>query len=216
MLRKELIRGSIAVVVFTVLLGLVYPLVMTGISQVVLPGKADGSLIHRDGRVVGSTLLARAWQRPVLDATGTPEQDAAGNPVTAPDPRYFQPRPSATGYSASVTYFANRGPDQASTRALTAQHLAAYLALEKPYNPGLTAAHVPIDAATFSASGVDPDISKANAAIQARRIAAVRHLPLARVRRLIAANTDGRGIGIFGEPGVNVTTLNRALDQAAR
>jgi K+-transporting ATPase ATPase C chain len=206
MMRKELIRGSIAVVVFTVMLGLVYPLVMTGISQVVLPGQADGSLIHRDGRVIGSTLLAQAWQRPVLGA--------AGKQVTAPDPRYFQPRPSATGYSASVTYFANRGPDQATTRALTRQHLAAYLALEEPYNPGLTAAGVPIDAATFSASGVDPDISKANAAIQARRIAAVRHLPLGRVRGLIAANTDGRGIGIFGEPGVNVTTLNHALDRA--
>jgi K+-transporting ATPase ATPase C chain len=215
-MRKDLIRGSIAVVVFTVLLGLVYPLVMTGISQVVLPGRADGSLIHRNGKVIGSTLLGQAWQRPVLDAAGKPEKDADGNPVTAPDPRYFQPRPSATGYSASVTYFANRGPDQATTAALTRRHLEAYLALEKPYDPGLTPARVPIDAATFSASGVDPDISKANAAIQARRIAAVRHLPLARVRGLIAANTDGRGIGIFGEPGVNVTTLNHALDQVAR
>ncbi|MEA2218087.1 MAG: potassium-transporting ATPase KdpC subunit [Solirubrobacteraceae bacterium] len=215
-MRKDLIRGSIAVVVFTVLLGLVYPLVMTGISQVVLPGKADGSLIRQNGKVIGSTLLGQAWQRPVLDAAGKPRKDAKGNPVTAPDPRYFQPRPSATGYSASVTFFANRGPDQATTAALTRQHLDGYLALEKPYDPGLTPALVPIDAATFSASGVDPDISKANAAIQALRIAAVRHLPLARVRALIAANTDGRAIGVFGEPGVNVTTLNHALDQGAR
>jgi potassium-transporting ATPase KdpC subunit len=189
---------------------------MTGISQVVFPGRADGSLIHRNGKVIGSTLLGQAWQKPVLDAAGKPTKDADGNPVTEPDPRYFQPRPSATGYSASVTFFANRGPNQVTTRDLTHQHLEAYLALEKPYDPGLTPARVPVDAATFSASGVDPDISKANAAIQARRIAAVRHLPLARVRRLMSDNTDGRGIGIFGEPGVNVTTLNHALDQEAR
>src|SRR5258706_3755941 len=155
--------------------------------------------------MVGSTLLGQAWQKPALDAAGKPKKDAKGVAVTEPDPRYFQPRPSATGYSASVTYFANRGPNQGTTAALTRQHLEAYLALEKPYDAGLTPAQVPIDAATFSASGVDPDISKANAAIQARRIAAVRHLPLARVGRLIAASTDGRGLGIFGDPGGNAT-----------
>jgi K+-transporting ATPase ATPase C chain len=195
-MRKDLLRSALAVVAFTVLLGLAYPLVMTGIAQVAFPGKADGSLIRdAGGKVVGSTLLAR---------------DVKG------DPRYFHPRPSATGYSASVTFFANRGPDQRATRALTRQHLAAYLALERPYDPGLTAAEVPIDAATFSASGVDPDISKANAAIQARRVSIVRHLPLARVRRLVDQHTDGRGLGVFGEPGVNTTTLNLALDQEAR
>jgi K+-transporting ATPase ATPase C chain len=195
-MRKDLLRSALAVVAFTVLLGLAYPLVMTGIAQVALPGKADGSLIRdAGGKVVGSTLLARD----VKDA-----------------PPYFHPRPSATGYSASVTFFANRGPNQRTTRALTHQHLAAYLALERPYDPGLTAAKVPIDAATFSASGVDPDISKANAAIQARRVSAVRHLPLARVRRLVDQHTGGRGLGVFGEPGVNTTTLNLALDQEAR
>jgi K+-transporting ATPase ATPase C chain len=195
-MRKDVLRSALAVVAFTVLLGLAYPLVMTGIAQVAFPGKADGSLIRdAGGKVVGSTLLARD----VKDA-----------------PPYFHPRPSATGYSASVTFFANRGPDQRATRALTRQHLAAYLALERPYDPGLTAAEVPIDAATFSASGVDPDISKANAAIQARRVSIVRHLPLARVRRLVEQHTDGRGLGVFGEPGVNTTTLNLALDQEAR
>src|SRR3954470_11140253 len=194
-MRQDLIRSALAVVVATVLLGLAYPLVMTGVAQVAFPGKADGSLITTGGRVVGSRLLARD----VKDS-----------------PRYFHPRPSATGYSPTVTFFANRGPNQRATMVLTRQHIDAYIKAEKPYNMGLTPARVPIDAATFSASGVDSDISKANAGIQARRIAAVRHLPLARVRRLISDNTDGRGLGVFGEPGVNTTMLNLALDQEAR
>src|SRR4051812_13436879 len=194
-MRQDLIRSALAVVVATVLLGLAYPLVMTGVAQVAFPGKADGSLITTGGRVVGSRLLARD----VKDS-----------------PRYFHPRPSATGYSPSVTAFANRGPNQRATMVLTRQHIDAYIKAEKPYDAGLTPARVPIDAATFSASGVDPDISRANAGVQARRVAAVRHLPLARVRRLIAANTDGRGLGVFGEAGVNTTTLNLALDREAR
>jgi K+-transporting ATPase ATPase C chain len=189
---------------------------MTGIAQVAFPGRADGSLIKAGGKVTGSTLLAQAWQKPVLDAAGKPRVDGDGNPVTAPDPRYFQPRPSATGYSGSVTFFGNHGPNQRSTRDLTHQNIEAYISMERPYVAGLAAATVPIDAATFSASGVDPDISEANAAIQAHRISAVRRLPLDRVRRLIAGHTDGRGLGVFGEPGVNTTTLNHALDQEAR
>ncbi|HET6506132.1 MAG TPA: potassium-transporting ATPase subunit KdpC [Baekduia sp.] len=190
-MRKDLIRGSLAVIVFTVLFGLAYPLVMTGVAQVAFPHKANGSLVKRDGKVVGSTLLGQAWK----------------------GDQYFQPRPSATDYSADVTAFGNHGPNQRSTADLTRDNIEAYIKREGPYDPGLTAAKVPVDAATFSASGVDPDISKANAAIQERRVAAVRHLPLARVRQLVAKNTDGRGLGIFGEPGVNVTTLNLALDQ---
>jgi potassium-transporting ATPase KdpC subunit len=193
-MRKDLIRGSLVVVTLTVLLGLVYPLVMTGIAQVAFPGKADGSLVHQDGKVVGSTLLGQARK----------------------GRQYFQPRPSATDYSATVTFFANRGPNQKATRDLTRQHLDAYIKREKPYDRGLTAAQVPVDAATFSASGVDPQISKANAAIQAHRVAAVRHLSLDRVDQLVKDNTDGRGLGVFGEPGVNVTRLNLALDQEAR
>ncbi|HEV7492967.1 potassium-transporting ATPase subunit C [Baekduia sp.] len=215
-MRKDLIRGSLVVVVFTVLLGLVYPLVMTGIAQVAFPGKADGSLVRKDGKVTGSTLLGQAWQKPVLDANGKAKVDADGNPVTEADPKYFQPRPSATGYSAEVTYFGNHGPNQNATMYLTRQNLQAYLALEQPYDKDLKANQVPVDAATFSASGVDPHISKANAAIQAHRIAAVRQLPLARVTQLISDRTDGRGLGVFGEPGVNVTKLNLALDQEAR
>jgi K+-transporting ATPase ATPase C chain len=215
-MRKDLVRSSLAVAVFTVLLGLVYPLVMTGIAQVAFPGKADGSLIRSGGKVTGSTLLAQAWQKPVLDRAGHPTLDAKGNPVTQPDLRYFQPRPSATGYSASVTFFGNHGPNQASTRDLTHQNIEAYISLEQPYDAGLVAARVPIDAATFSASGVDPDISRTNAAIQARRIAAVRRLSPDRVAVLIAENIHGRALGLFGERGVNTTTLNHALDQEAR
>jgi K+-transporting ATPase ATPase C chain len=195
-MRKDLLRSALAIAGFTLVLGLAYPLVMTGLAQVAFPSKADGSLIKAaGGKVVGSTLLARD----VKDS-----------------PKDFHPRPSATGYSASVTSFANRGPNQRATMILTRQHIDAYIKAEKPYNPGLTPGRVPIDAATFSASGVDPHISKANAAIQARRVAATRHLPLARVRSLIAENTDGRGLGVFGEPGVNTTTLNLALGQEAR
>jgi K+-transporting ATPase ATPase C chain len=193
-MSKDLIRSSLVVVVLTVLLGLAYPLAMTGIAQVAFSGKANGSLVHRDGKVVGSTLL------------GFPQKGA----------RYFQPRPSATGYSATVTYFANHGPNQTSTRDLTRQNLDAYVKREQPYDRTLTAGQVPADAATFSASGVDPDISKANAAIQAHRVAAARHLPLDRVNALVKKHTDGRGLGIFGAPGVNLTELNRALDQVTR
>lgn len=193
-MRKDLIRGSLVVLVFTVLLGLVYPLVMTGIAQVAFNGRASGSLVKKDGKVVGSTLLGQAWK----------------------GKGYFQPRPSATDYSASVTYFGNHGPNQNSTMYLTRQNLDAYIKREQPYDKGLTAKQVPVDAATFSASGVDPDISEANAAIQAHRIAAVRHLPLDQVHALVKKSTDGRGLGVFGEPGVNVTKLNLALDQEAR
>ncbi|HEX4364871.1 MAG TPA: K(+)-transporting ATPase subunit C [Solirubrobacteraceae bacterium] len=205
-MRKDLITSALAVVLFTLILGLAYPLVVTGVSQVAFHDKADGSQITRDGKVVGSKLLAQPF---VID---TGKKDGDGNPITRPNPRYFQPRPSATGYSASATYFSNRGPNQASARFFYRDALAAYLQLEKPFTPGLTDAAVPVDAVTTSASGVDPHISPANARIQANRVAKTRGLPLARVEQLIAANTDGRFLGVLGEPGVNVTQLNLALD----
>jgi K+-transporting ATPase ATPase C chain len=160
-----------------------------------------------DGRVVGSSLVAKAF---VID---TGKKDADGNAITRPDPKYFQPRPSQTDYSATGTFFSNRGPNSAVGRFFYRDALASYLALERPYDRGLTAAAVPVDAVTTSASGVDPHISKANALIQARRVAAVRHLPLARVDALVKANTDGRFLGVVGEPGVNVLELNLALDK---
>jgi K+-transporting ATPase ATPase C chain len=208
-LTRELITAAIAVLTLTVVLGLVYPLVMTGISQVAFPNKADGSQVKVDGKVVGSRLIAKAF---VID---TGKKDADGNPITRPDPKYFQPRPSQSDYSATGTFFSNRGPNSAVGRFFFRDALASYLALERPYDRGLTAAKVPVDAVTTSASGVDPHISKANARIQARRIAAVRRLPLKRVDQLVADNTDGRFLGLFGEPGVNVLELNLALDKEA-
>ena len=134
---------------------------------------------------------------------------------TKGNPRYFAPRPSQTGYNPNGTFFSNRGPNQASARFFYRDELAKYLKLNGPYNPGLTDADVPQDAVETSGSGVDPHISKANAAIQSRRIAAVRKLPLDRVQALVKANTDGRTLGLLGEPGVNVTELNLALDREA-
>jgi potassium-transporting ATPase KdpC subunit len=206
---KELVTAAIAIVVLTVLLGIGYPLVMTGIAQVAFPTKANGSQIKVDGKVVGSRLIGKAF---VID---TGKKDSDGNPVTRPDPKYFQPRPSQSDYSASGTFFSNRGPNSAVGRFFFRDALASYLALERRYDPGLTAARVPVDAVTTSASGVDPHISQANARIQAHRIAAVRRLPLARVDKLIDDNTDGRFLGVIGEPGVNVLELNLALDKEA-
>jgi K+-transporting ATPase ATPase C chain len=215
-MRRQIVTSVVAMLAFTVLLGVAYPLVVTGISQVAFNHAANGSEIKSDGKVVGSELIGADYSKPVLGADGKPKKDSDGNPVTEPDPQYFQSRPSVTGNSATATYFANRGPNQAATRDLTRQHLNAFLALERPYDPGLVASDVPVDAVTFSASGVDPDISQANARIQAHRIAAVHKLTLAQVDQLIDDHTDGRFLGVFGEPGVNVATLNHALDQEAR
>ena len=209
-MRKDLVTAALAVVFFTVLLGIAYPLAVTGVSQVVFHGKADGSQFERDGKVVGSKLLAQPF---VID---TGRKDSDGNPITRPDPRYFQPRPSQTGYNPAGTFFSNRGPNQSTARYFYRDQLAAYLRLERPYTPGLTAARVPVDAVTTSASGVDPHISEANARIQAHRVARVRRLSLGRVDQLVKDKTDRRFLGVLGEPGVNVTELNLALDGTTR
>jgi K+-transporting ATPase ATPase C chain len=192
-MKKDLLTGFIAIVAMTVFLGIVYPLAVTGISQVVFPGKADGSQVKVDGKVVGSSLIGQEFK----------------------GESYFHSRPSATEYSGDVTYFANVGPNSAEGREEVREALASYVALEKPYDHSLTKDRVPVDAVTHSASGVDPHISEANARIQAHRIAAVRRLPLAAVEELIADHTDGRFLGLLGEPGVNVLELNIALDKEA-
>lgn len=193
-MRKDLTTSLVAIVVFTILLGLGYPLLVTGVGQVAFPNKANGSRIERGGRTLGSRLIG---------------QDFRG------DPRYFQSRPSQTSYDPAGTAFANRGPNSRQLAAELRANVAAYLRLEGPYNPGLTVSKIPPDAVTTSASGVDPQISPANARIQAARISAVRHLPRARVLALIARHTSGRVLGFAGDPGVNVLELNLALDQEA-
>jgi K+-transporting ATPase ATPase C chain len=191
-MKRDLISSALAVLVFTALLGLAYPLLTTGAAQLVFPGKADGSKLERNGQVVGSRLIG---------------QDFGGKP------RYFQSRPSVTEYSANVTFFNNLGPNNAELRDLFAKHLAAYLKRERPYEPGLAASDVPPDAVQTSASGVDPHISEDDARIQARRVAEVRGLDVGRVLKLVQDHTDGRGLSLFGEPGVNVLELNLALDR---
>jgi potassium-transporting ATPase KdpC subunit len=215
-MRRDLATSLLAIVVFSVLFGLAYPFAMTGIAQVVFPGRANGSLIKRHGQVIGSRLIAQPFAKPVIGKNGRPETTASGLPVLATDPAYFQPRPStATEYNAAASSFTNLGPNTAVARDTFRSNLAAYLKLERPYDPGLTAAQVPVDAVTSSASGVDPEISVANADIQAHRIAAVRRISLATVVRLVNENTDSRFLGLLGEPGVDVLELNLALNRLA-
>jgi potassium-transporting ATPase KdpC subunit len=197
-MRRDLVTSLIAVVLATVLFGLAYPLAVTGVAQVVFPGKANGSKITQNGTVVGSSLIAQGFTRD-----------------GRPDRRYFQPRPSQTGYDPSATHFSNLGPNSLAAKRKVRLRLAGYLKLNRPYDPGLARAGVPVDAITQSASGVDPHISESNAQIQAHRIAAVRHLPLSLVTSLVSDHTDGRFLGLFGEPGVNVLELNLALDREA-
>ncbi len=212
-MRRDFLPSILAIVVLTVAFGVIYPLATTGVAQVLFPGKADGSQIERNGKVVGSRLIGQDFEKPVLDKNGKPKKDADGNPVLEADMRYFQSRPSATGYSANVTFFNNLGPNNKGLSDLFRENLATYLKRERPYNPGLRRGDVPVDAVTTSASGVDPHISQANARIQARRVADQRGLKLDRVLELVDDNTDGRALGVFGEPGVNVLELNLALDR---
>jgi K+-transporting ATPase ATPase C chain len=214
-MKKDLLTGLIGIVVLTVVLGIVYPLAITGISQVVFPGKADGSKVSLNGKVVGSKLIGQSFSEPEIGKNGKPVLDEEGEEVLVPNPAYFQPRPSATGYSGNVTFFGNAAPNSVEAREEVREYMKAYLQLEKPYDKSLTGEGVPVDAVTQSASGVDPEISAANARIQAHRIAAVRRLPLSQVEDLISAHTRDRFLGVLGEPGVNVLELNIALDKEA-
>ena len=146
-----------------------------------------------NGQVVGSRLAAQAFTKP----------------------KYFHERPSATAppYNAGGTTFANLGPTNPDLAKNVRAAALAILKLERPFNPGLRIGDIPVDAVTTSGSGIDPAISPANAQLQARRVAAVRRLPLATVQQLISDNTDGRSLGFLGEPAVNVLELNLALDR---
>jgi K+-transporting ATPase ATPase C chain len=186
---RQLRPALLAVAAFTVLTGVAYPLVVTAIGQVAFADEADGSLIRRDGVVVGSELL--------------------GQPFA--DPAYFWPRPSAagTGYDGAASSGSNLAPSSPDLLADVAERAATYRAVN-----GLPAdALVPVDAVTASASGLDPHISVANARIQARRVAAERGLDPEVVLALIEQHTDDRPLGFLGDAGVRVLPLNLALDE---
>jgi len=190
---RDLRASVVAGVIFTAVLGLAVPALFTGFAQLAFTSQANGSLITRNGVVVGSRLAAQAFTKP----------------------RYFHERPSATSppYNAAATTFSNLGPTNPALAKAVQQNARAVLKLEGPYNPGLTIHQIPVDAVTTSGSGIDPDISLAYAQLQAHRVAAVRHLPLSTVQKLVSENTDGRSLGFFGESGVNVLELNLALDK---
>jgi K+-transporting ATPase ATPase C chain len=194
-MRKDLISSAVAVVALTVLFGLAYPLVITGISQVAFPGRAGGSQVEKDGKVVGSRLLGQDFSK---------------------DRSLFQTRPSPTDDNPAGTAFSNLGPNSKDLRDAIVENASAYLRRERPYDRSLTRAAIPADAVQTSASGVDPQISVANARIQAHRVAARTGLPKARVLALVKDNTDDRALGLFGEPGVNVLELNLAIQEARR
>ena len=189
-MRRQLFPALVVFLAFTLLTGIVYPLAVTGIAQLALPGHANGSLIERHGRVVGSRLIGQEFS----GAT------------------YFQPRPSAAGggYDAMASAASNLGPTNPTLIASVHERAARYRR-ENGLSPRV---RVPIDALTASGSGLDPEISPANARLQASRVARARGLPLERVLALVRAYTDGRSLGFLGEPGVNVLELNLALDGA--
>ena len=184
----ELRRALVMLIVLTVITGVAYPLLVTGISQVAFHGKANGSLIERGGKAVGSTLIGQAFS----------------------DPKHFWGRPSATSpypNNASASSGSNQGPlNPALTDAVTGRIKALHDA-----DPGNTAP-IPVDLVTASASGLDPHISPAAAEYQVNRVAKARKLEPLKVRDLVAQYTQGRQLGFLGEPRVNVLELNLALD----
>ena len=190
---KTAVRALIATVILVVLTGVVYPLVMTAFAQVALRHDADGSLVHRNGADVGSSLIGQDWK----------------------GPEWFYGRPSAIDYDASTSSGTNLGPTSQTLSDDVAKRISKILKLEGTYAPGLTASQIPVDLLTSSASGLDPDISPAAAMFQAPRIAAVRHLTLQQVQQLIDDHTTGRTLGFLGQPYINVLDLNLALDAQA-
>ncbi len=197
---RQHIAGLRGLLVFTVLTGIIYPLFMLGIAQAAFNHNANGSLVKFHGRVVGSSLLCQEFV------------DAKGNPL----PQYFQPRPSVAAGTAKNDYgcnplfsgASNLGPSNPKLVKEIKQRQAQIAAFDH-----VKVSAIPPDAVTASASGLEPYISPANAAIQVDRVAAARHISPAVVRALVSKNTQGRTLGFLGEPTVNVLLLNIALDE---
>ena len=194
----------------TAILGLAYPLAMTGLVQVAFGDNANGSLVQRGDTTVGSQLIGQAFTRPVLK-NGQPTKDSDGNPVVEADPKYFQSRPSAAGlgYDPTSSSASNLGPENKDLIAAIKERRATAAKLD-----GLAPQQVAPDALLASGSGLDPHISPAYAAEQIARVARERGLSEAQVRGLVTANSQGRTLGFLGEPRVNVLNLNLALDAA--
>ncbi len=231
-MKRDIITSAIGIFVLTLLCGVIYPLFITGVSQVAFPGNANGQQLFVKGKLVGSKIIGQSFAQQVTTKAGLPVlytpslYPTIKCPVVKPSSQYFQTRPSGTGPlppymtagatpdNAAASAFSNLGPNSVDTAWEIECNIAAYISLEKPYYPGgLTADKVPVDAADSSASGIDPEISVANADIQAYRLAAVRHLSRSTVDHLISAYTLGRGLGFSGEPGVDVLELNLALNR---
>jgi K+-transporting ATPase ATPase C chain len=187
------IRTSlVAIVVVTLALGLAYPLLSVAGSQLIAPNGSDGSLIEKNGEVIGSRLIGQSF---------------------AGELQYFQERPSQSHFSGNATFFSNFGPNGEDTEEAFSANADKYLKREGKFNPGLDRGDIPSSAVMTSASGIDPHIDPDDAEIQARRVAEVRGIPLDRVHELIDDYTDGRALWILGDPGVNVLELNLALDR---
>ncbi|WUH89014.1 potassium-transporting ATPase subunit KdpC [Streptomyces sp. NBC_00433] len=189
--------------VLSVITGVLYPLAVTGIAQAAFGHQANGSLVHHDGRVVGSSLLGQNFDLPKKDPDDPDE-------AARPDPRYFQPRPSAGSYDPLASGASNLGPNNPDLIKAIAQRRHDVAAFD-----GVSPEDVPPDALTASGSGLDPDISTAYAYEQVNRVAKARGLPADAVRKLVAGNTHGRVLGFLGQKYVNVLDLNVALDRTA-
>jgi potassium-transporting ATPase KdpC subunit len=184
---KELKPAILITFVLTIITGIMYPLAVTGIAQTIFHKQANGSLVERDGKVIGSEIIGQNFTKP----------------------EYFHPRPSQNSYDAANSGGSNLGP----TNPVLADRLKKDAAQFRKDNPDYTGP-IPADAITASGSGLDPEISPANALAQAARVAQARGASADAVRNLIAANTQERDLGVLGEPRVNVLKLNMALDQA--
>jgi potassium-transporting ATPase KdpC subunit len=199
-MRTHLRPALVLLLALTGLTGLAYPLAMTGLAGAIFPARAAGTLVERDGRVVGSALIGQSF-------TGAAYFHGRPSATTAPDPADAS-RSVPAPYNAANSMGSNLGPTSAALAARVRADLDA-LRAENPGRP------VPVDLVTASGSGLDPDISPDAALFQVPRVARARNLPEARLRDLVAAQVEGRTLGLLGEPRVNVLALNLALDALA-